>query len=888
MAQTAMTPPYEPLDEAQLVLQILRKSDYASDTKTIPPWMRGTCEWILEEQQYQIWKEGQKSSFLWISGKSGCGKTVLASYLVERLRSVASQNELPCLVCCFFFNANNKDYKNFSIALSSLLYQLLVSMKQNARDNQLNKYVVPEYRSQGEAFMNQTSILWRIIASIVSDPDCGNVICIIDGLSDCGDSRVSFINSLARFFSEHGSVENESGFLKIIATTRYDIESSSSYLKRLKMVNMKSLVFAPEKDIEGCTEARAQKILLEKGLSKDLLSSSMKVLIQNRKNTLLSTSLVLDWLENIKNNDQKKLLERTSWALSNANDEVNSIYEISLCECPDRVITKKLLQIVAVAAEPLTLEEINVAMKVKCGVESENTRCDNINESTIKQYCGILLRVLDSRVVFVHRTAREFLLIPHQHGTKSSEKWEQSLSLVEANETLADICISHLLKPVFYSSPTLNTENVSVPDFEQRIKAYVSKYPLLEYAAKHWAGHFEAATEPNRLLGNALTLYEPLSGQFRMWFQVYWISTHATKLPPKGITNLMVASHFGHLSVLQQLKEQKDKVDIKATDENGWTALHWSSQVETLEIAKVLLDLGADIDAESKSKRTPLDCAAGKGYEALVRLFLKRREDNNINPTAIDKKSSSKAKVALMPENRRSSVYLGDDGVRSLMLFEAAQEGNEALVGRLLDQGTRANQTHNRNWTALHVAASQNFPSIVSLLLEKGRADVDKRNEDGKTALALATENGHEDVVKVLLRRGANTGKYDPGVNTAFNLASKSIKTLLNRPPIVRGPSLIPRPPSPPPLIPDTLQQKDESHSSHDFNATILDLWFTEESLHEHRSSFANPTVHDVLYGNGPYKIMKQYERDPPPNAAMFRWIHLPANNVGIRSVSRS
>lgn len=889
MAQTSTsTGPPQPLDEAQSVLRILHKSNYDSHRNTIPPWTRGSCEWILQKHQYQIWKEAQKSSFLWISGRSGCGKTVLASYLVERLRSNASQKELPCHVCYFFFSANNKDYKNPSIALCSLLHQLLVSMDQKARDIQLNKYVIPEFRLQGEAFINQAKILWRILASIISDPNCGNVICIIDGLSDCGESRVPFINSLARFFSEHENVVGESGLLKMIATTRFDIESSSSSLSRLQMVNMSSLVFAPAQDIERFIDVRTQEKLFENGFLKDLLSRLIGDLIQNPKNTLLSTALTLDWLENVKNNDQLNHFGSINTALFNADDEFYiNIYETSLLGCPDPLITKKLLQMVLAAAEPLTLEEVNVAMTIKCSVESENTLRNGIDEATIKQHCGILLRVVNSHVIFAHRTAREFLVKPPQpphHGTGISGKWEQSLSLVDAKTTLAEICVSYLLKPVFIN-PFLNLENMLISEVEQKTNDYLSTHGLLEYASKHWAKHFTEAKEPRQLLENVVTLCDQPPSQFGIWFQMHWLTTHPYKLPPKGITSLMIASHFGHLSVLQRLKSQKDKIDIKATDENGWTALHWSSQTENLEIAKALLELGADIRAVSNRNRTPLDCAAGKGYETLVRLFLDTKDDISISPATVDKKASSKAKVASMPENRRSSTYLGVDGVRSFMLFEAAQEGNETIVERLLNQGARANQTHNRNWTALHVAASQNYPSIVNLLLEKGRADVDRRNEDGKTALALASENGHEDVVKILLTRGANTGKYDSGVNTAFSPANESIKNLLDRPPIVRGPSLMPRPPSPPPLIPDTLRPKDKHHSTHVFNATMLDLWFTEESLHEHRSSFANPTVHDVLYGDGPYKIMKQLGGNPPRNAVTFRWIHLPANNVGNRSI---
>ena len=81
-------------DEAQRILRTLHKSDYESERRRIPSWTPRSCEWFLEEPLYQSWKEEQKSSFLWLSGPQGCGKSVLASFLVEELSSAKSQKKL--------------------------------------------------------------------------------------------------------------------------------------------------------------------------------------------------------------------------------------------------------------------------------------------------------------------------------------------------------------------------------------------------------------------------------------------------------------------------------------------------------------------------------------------------------------------------------------------------------------------------------------------------------------------------------------------------------------------------------------------------------------------------------------------------------------------------
>jgi len=52
-------------------------------------------------------------------------------------------------------------------------------------------------------------------------------------------------------------------------------------------------------------------------------------------------------------------------------------------------------------------------------------------------------------------------------------------------------------------------------------------------------------------------------------------------------------------------------------------------------------------------------------------------------------------------------------------------------------------------YTALHLAALNNHNRVASLLLIRGRADPNKRNVNKQTALHLAVERQHADIVKV-------------------------------------------------------------------------------------------------------------------------------------------
>ncbi|KAL8658442.1 MAG: hypothetical protein Q9202_007559 [Teloschistes flavicans] len=86
----------------------------------------------------------------------------------------------------------------------------------------------------------------------------------------------------------------------------------------------------------------------------------------------------------------------------------------------------------------------------------------------------------------------------------------------------------------------------------------------------------------------------------------------------------------------------------------------------------------------------------------------------------------------------------------------ASQRGFDRFVGLLLDGKADVHEAYRHRITPLHRAASQNHPTIVELLLQHDKSIVDARNIYGKTALHDAAERGFANVVRVLLKYGAN------------------------------------------------------------------------------------------------------------------------------------
>ena len=160
-------------------------------------------------------------------------------------------------------------------------------------------------------------------------------------------------------------------------------------------------------------------------------------------------------------------------------------------------------------------------------------------------------------------------------------------------------------------------------------------------------------------------------------------------------------------------------------------------------IVQILLDHGADMEKVNVSGRSALSVAAAAGHEAVVRLLLERDADPN---RAQDK-----------------------NVVTPLML--AAAGGQVGVMAELIERGVGIDQTTPTGWTALMSAAWRNRPEAL-LSVDRGAA-VNRFTEDGSTALSYAAGRGHDSVVELLIKCGAELDHRDAGGATALLTAAR-------------------------------------------------------------------------------------------------------------------
>ena len=233
------------------------------------------------------------------------------------------------------------------------------------------------------------------------------------------------------------------------------------------------------------------------------------------------------------------------------------------------------------------------------------------------------------------------------------------------------------------------------------------------------------------------------------------------------------------------------QLDVNAPQGDGTTALHWAAYRDDLEIAALLIEAGADVDATTRvGDLSPIVMAAKNGNAAMIELLLEAGTD----PTYADANGTTTlmyAAAAGKPEAVRVSLDHGADvnakdttNEQTALMFASALGRSEvirvlAAGGADLDAVTRVTEViksrdryraddgrilvkedHDEipmgGMTALHFAARTGHMDAVRELVEAG-ADIDQVSVADRTSvLTSAIINGHLDVGSFLLEAGAD------------------------------------------------------------------------------------------------------------------------------------
>jgi cytohesin len=197
--------------------------------------------------------------------------------------------------------------------------------------------------------------------------------------------------------------------------------------------------------------------------------------------------------------------------------------------------------------------------------------------------------------------------------------------------------------------------------------------------------------------------------------------------------------------------------DINARDEEGNTPLHRAVDAWWWEMAKLFVSKGADVNTKNRRGESPLSTAKAKGRKALVELLRK----HGAKPKAAEEQKKDDK------ETQKNEQTIDDANKLINELFEAVSQNNLQKIKELIAQGVNLNVRDSRGETLLRKATKTDRLSSLSLvetLISRG-ADVNARNSrTGGTALHSVAYRGYKEVVELLIASGADVDvRYKQG-----------------------------------------------------------------------------------------------------------------------------
>jgi ankyrin repeat protein len=239
-------------------------------------------------------------------------------------------------------------------------------------------------------------------------------------------------------------------------------------------------------------------------------------------------------------------------------------------------------------------------------------------------------------------------------------------------------------------------------------------------------------------------------------------------------TALSLAADKGHLDLVKYLLKKGADINHRI-DPHGHTALDNAIRNDNREMVMYLLEAGADPAIKPRHGADVFVYAAGKAYTDILDLL-----ENKGFPLKADKQRSGKALVEAIAQGNLKMVELllerganpnACDNQGNPPLFTAAAEGRLPIVRLLVKSGADVHARNKHNWNALMNACRNPKAETATFLIKKGCDIEPVEKQRGMTPLILAAEQGHVEVVKVLIAAGANLEARAKNGRTALTWA---------------------------------------------------------------------------------------------------------------------
>ena len=210
-----------------------------------------------------------------------------------------------------------------------------------------------------------------------------------------------------------------------------------------------------------------------------------------------------------------------------------------------------------------------------------------------------------------------------------------------------------------------------------------------------------------------------------------------------GNNSLHIAASNGHLSLCETLIT-KYKLDVKMTDNDGWTALSFAAENGSYELIEFFVEKKIGIYQKTNDGKNCLHIAASKGHFNLCKTLI---EKINFNVDMVDNKKWT-------------------------ALHYAAQKGSYELMNYFIAKGTDVLLKTKDGLNCLHIAASNGHLNLCKTLINEINFDVNIADDEGRTALYCSAQSGNDELFGFIADKGTNIFLKTKGGQNCLHIAA--------------------------------------------------------------------------------------------------------------------
>ncbi|KAF4917660.1 Ankyrin-2 [Colletotrichum viniferum] len=472
---------------------------------------------------------------------------------------------------------------------------------------------------------------------------------------------------------------------------------------------------------------------------------------------------------------------------------LNAIYYRICCKIPFRWRKQvaRLLQLVAVAAIPLSIHTLQEAWDAGCGRDDN----EHSNLQDLVTLSGSLLKIDQPKwggasketLSLIHGSVKDYLLCPTvDHDDHINDDFRIDVETVHFEIAKACLISINEIDP----KRDLVDLRKEIQHYEEIAKRKLHGTTIyngghqicnwISYAVYTWANHARCCGKAaNELFDNVGPFFHNEAGIRDLWWHLfthplqYYDECDLNDGVDKDPSLLHLLSALGVTSMVSELLRRMSMHDedyINHTSDEGYTALYYAVFFGHEDTAQLLLDRGACITRGYQLRGSALQVAFKVPHYRLARLLLEH--------VCHDACMSSAPGQPKAPDSLLQDLLFHGFGAHDVRLVELLYEHG---------MGTEY-PTH-----AIVMNAVKHASLAVFQFLLKQKFDLDARDEDtGRTYLqiAAARQDGEEvSILWSLLNRGAKVNKRGDMGLTALHVAAdlrerglsneRSIPTLL-------------------------------------------------------------------------------------------------------------